>query len=119
VELNVVACIGIVETRPPTVDGPDEGEDELGDVVVTHKNHTAINPLLDNSESIIIQGDDSRIQGLSNPRPENSGQSGVLRQAYDPFDSMGQIRGCEDTGLPTDALDTGVMISVPQVCVCL
>lgn len=132
---NLVTCTG--GRLQPTVEEPYEVEEEDGDVEVTHAEHNVMmgetgpnpsdigvdggslphlsavpfNPLLENSASMGIGGDNSQMQSSSNPRAP--GPSGVLRQAYDLVDSMGQV--ADHTVVPSDHLDTGVMISVPQV----
>lgn len=125
----------------PTAEEPYEGSDfgnEDGDVEITHQAHTVgdaggnpseigvdgsslahlasvpFNPLLENSTSINLGGDASHMHSMGNPRVDAPGPSGVLRQAYDLVDSMGQV--ADHTVLPSDHLDTGVMISVPQAC---
>lgn len=114
----------------------DLGEDEEGDVEVTQVEHTemgdavqnpsdmgvdggslsAVNPIIDGSsmgfgETPIIGGSQMQSTG-GNPRID-PGPSGALQQAYDLVDSMGQV--ADHTVVPSDHLDTGAMISVPQV----
>lgn len=123
---------------------PTAEEDDEGDVEVTQEDHdTNTEALSDvpamrdsrglsranpdgasNSLSIApytalldgsLPGDTSLLQSLSNhPQDDRGpGPSGVLRQAYDLIDSMGPV--ADHTVVPADHLDTGVMISVPQV----
>ena len=68
------------------------------------------NPLLGNSASLGI-ADGIQMQGIANPR--GPAESGVLTQAYHLIDSMGHV--ADHTVVPSDHLDTGAMISVPQV----
>ena len=123
----ILACTG--GRLQPTLEEAGEG-DEDGDVEVTHEKHNVMgeagptvsevegalsavpfNPLLGNSASMGIGGDGSQMQGSSNPRVP--AESGVLTQAYNLIDSMGPVK--DHTVLPSDHLDTGAMISVPQV----
>jgi hypothetical protein len=92
----------------------EQSDDDAGRVEYGHASLGTVpfNPM-DTSASMGLMGDDSRIQDLSNPRADVPGPSGVLRQAYDLCDSMGQVG--DHTIVPSDHLDTGVMMTVPQV----
>ena len=133
--VNTEHCAG--GRLQPTLEEPYERDEEGdGDVEITQEAHNVMgdagptvsdvegalgavpfnpDPLLDNSavlgfaDGSQMQG--SQMQGIANPR--GPAESGVLTQAYHVVDSMGHV--ADHTVLPSDHLDTGAMISVPQV----